>query len=77
MPGQETNQPHAQQMALPQPQDAARTSSEQPVRLPLLSNFIPKPLPLSNEYQRPVEQMSAEPVSMRGGGEGGDICCGM
>ena len=27
-------------------------------------------------YQRPVEQMTAEPVSMRGG-EAGEICCGL
>jgi len=30
-----------------------------------------------NNIQRPAEQMTAEPVSMRGGGEGGDICCGL
>ena len=29
-----------------------------------------------NDAQRQTEQMTAEPVSMRGGGEGGDICCG-
>ncbi|KAF4628074.1 hypothetical protein G7Y89_g10078 [Cudoniella acicularis] len=28
------------------------------------------------EQPRPVEQMTAEPVSMRGG-DGGDICCGI
>jgi hypothetical protein len=27
--------------------------------------------------QKPAEQMTAEPVSMRGGGEGGEVCCGM
>lgn len=72
MPAQETTQPQAQQMALPQ--DAARTSSEQPVRIPHLPISLAN---LSDTNQRPVEQMTAEPVSLRGGGEGGDICCGL
>jgi hypothetical protein len=37
----------------------------------------PIPKLTTNDSQRQSEQMTAEPVSMRGGGEGGDICCGL
>ncbi|KIM94876.1 hypothetical protein OIDMADRAFT_21191 [Oidiodendron maius Zn] len=36
-------------------------------------------IPLADAAQqpKPAEQMTAEPVSMRGGGEGEDVCCGI
>jgi hypothetical protein len=35
MPAQEINQPQFQQMEIPQSQEAARVSAEQPVSIPL------------------------------------------
>lgn len=72
MPAQEVNQPQSQQMEMAA-QDPARVSSEQPVRFP----FPPNDEVNTDNSQRQSEQMTAEPVSMRGGGEGGDICCGL
>ncbi|PSS10756.1 hypothetical protein M430DRAFT_36976 [Amorphotheca resinae ATCC 22711] len=36
-----------------------------------------QPSRVSAEQPRAVEQMTAEPVSMRGGGEGEEVCCGV
>jgi hypothetical protein len=78
MPAQEVSQPQVQQMDIPQA-DAA----QQPVCLsrPYRPSFTfeehcRRMISLTPE-QKPVEQMTAEPVSMRGGGEGEEICCGM
>jgi hypothetical protein len=76
MPAQEVQQPQPIQMVAPQPMDATRVSSEQPVR-PSLPHLPSSQSPNINEPpQRPTEQMTAEPVRMRGG-EAGDVCCGM
>ncbi|KAE8446109.1 hypothetical protein EG329_012480 [Mollisiaceae sp. DMI_Dod_QoI] len=32
---------------------------------------------INAEQPRSGEQMTAEPVTMRGGGEGEEVCCGM
>jgi len=32
---------------------------------------------ISSEQPRAAEGMSAEPMKMRGGGEGEDVCCGL
>lgn len=37
----------------------------------------PTASPSLTSSQKPAEQMTAEPVSMRGGGEGEEVCCGM
>jgi len=73
MPAQETEQPQVPQpMHLRSEPDPSRISSEQPVR----SIYLYCYLQILNALQRPIEQMSAEPVSMRGGGAG-DVCCGL
>lgn len=72
MPAQETQQPQAQQMELP---TTAQVNAEQPVRFITLP-FETQEEPLLTASQRPTEQMTAEPMSMRGGG-GGGLCCGL
>jgi len=72
MPAQETQEPQAQQMELP---TAAQVNAEQPVRSSILPLDIRNGTSLTI-LQRPTEQMTAEPMSMRGGG-GGGLCCGL
>ncbi|RFU26895.1 hypothetical protein B7463_g9437, partial [Scytalidium lignicola] len=50
---------------------APETTQPQSQQMPSVENAAR----ISSEQPRPVENMTPEPVSMRGGGEGGDICC--
>lgn len=68
MPSQEVQQPQGQMMELPTV-DSNGVSTQQPVSPPLQQQ---NPELVLISLQKPTEQMTAEPVSMRGGGEG---CC--
>jgi len=53
---------------------AQEAQQPQPIQM-----VAPQPMDaarVSSEQPRPAEQMTAEPVRMRGG-EAGDICCGI
>ena len=79
MPSTETIQPQTQQMAILPPQP----TSEQPVRpfapFWVASTYVShcRKSQLTCVQQQTVDTMTAKPISIRGGREGEEICCGL